>query len=381
MQNLYSKENPFLASIKERYRLSNPRSEKETYHISLDLKGSDYRYHPGDSIAIFSVNDPQLVERTIVAMGATGDEAIVDRKGLCFPLREFLTTKANLTEISRNFFLHILEKQHDPELRERLQSLSEDENRNALKDYLEAREVWDFLSENRQVIFTPQEIVSMLKPLLPRFYSIASSQNAVGDEVHLTVAALSYSSNGHPRMGVCTNFLCNLAPINQPAVPLYVQPHHGFTIPDNVDQDIIMVGPGTGVAPFRAFMQEREKQQGKGRNWLFFGERRMEDDFLYRDYWQKLHASQRLHIDTAFSRDQETKIYVQHRMEEQGHKLFQWLKNGASLYVCGDAKYMAKDVEAALHRIVETHGALSQPAAKDYVKKLRADKKYLRDVY
>jgi sulfite reductase (NADPH) flavoprotein alpha-component len=377
----FSKDNPFLASIKDRRRLSSAASDKETYHISLDLRGSGYRYHPGDSVAIYSVNNPTLVERTLAAMGASGDELITDKKGACYGLRQFLSSKANLSEVSRRFFSEVADKQTDQQKREQLLSLLDDSNRHALKAYLEAREVWDFLGENEEVVFEPQQIVSLLMPLLPRFYSIASSQNEVGDEMHLTVAALSYSSNGHVRVGVCTNYLCKQAPLHEPMIGLYVQPHHGFTLPENNDRDIIMVGPGTGVAPFRAFMQERVRQAGKGRNWLFFGERRLADDFLYGDYWHELQHRGLLHMHTAFSRDQAEKIYVQHRMEENGRKLYEWLQNGAHLYVCGDAKRMAKDVEASLHRILEIHGGLSESDAKEYVKKMRAEKQYLRDVY
>ena len=203
----------------------------------------------------------------------------------------------------------------------------------------------------------------------------------VGREVHLTIALIHYDTNGHKRRGVCTHYLCELAPVNQPLIPVYIQPHHGFTLPANPDVPIIMIGPGTGVAPFRAFMQERMAIGAKGKNWLFFGERNQISDFFYEDYWSQLISEEKLVMHTAFSRDQENKIYVQHRMMEQGAELFAWLKEGAYLYVCGDAKNMAKDVEAALLQIIQKHGSLDEQATKQFLKQLRQEKRYLRDVY
>ena len=240
--------------------------------------------------------------------------------------------------------------------------------------------MWDFLIENEEAVFSLEEIVSMLMPLLPRFYSISSAQSVVGDEVHLTIAVVEYNSNGHPRRGVCTYYLCHLALLMQSVIPLYVHPNNGFTLPPDAGTDIIMIGPGTGVAPFRAFMQQRALE-GAGRNWLFFGEWKVAENYFYKDFWSQLVAQNKLQIDTAFSRDQEDKVYVQHRMLEKGAELYQWLENGASIFVCGDAHRMAKDVDSTLHQIVQTFGAKSEKEAKDYIKKLRADKKYLRDVY
>jgi sulfite reductase (NADPH) flavoprotein alpha-component len=223
--------------------------------------------------------------------------------------------------------------------------------------------------------------VDMLSPLLPRFYSIASSQLVVGDEIHLTVAGLRYNSNGHERFGVCTHYLCDLAPLNEAVISLYIQPHHGFTLPKEKEADIIMVGPGTGVAPFRGFMQERALHQGTGRNWLFFGERSYQEDYFYRHFWQDLETRSLLKVNTAFSRDQEHKIYVQHRMLEHGAEIFRWIDNGAYFYVCGDAQRMAKDVETTLLQIIQIYGSKTEQEAKEYLKKMRTDKKYLRDVY
>lgn len=380
MQTSFGKENPFLASIKERYLLSCSSSAKKTFHISLDLKGSSYRYHPGDSVAIYSHNDPQLVQRTLNAIKASGEELIIDKKGCEHVLRDFLTTKANITDVSRKFYATMLERQTNLQKQEHLQWLHREENREALKTYLEHHEVWDFLAENEEVSFSLAEIVSLLMPLLPRFYSIASAQAVVGEEVHLTIAAVEYNSNGHQRRGVCTYYLCHLAPLMQPVIPLYVHASTGFSMPADANSDIIMIGPGTGVAPFRAFMQQRALA-GAGRNWLFFGEWKAAENYFYKDFWLQLVQENKLQVDTAFSRDQEDKIYVQHRMLEKGQELYQWLEKGASIFVCGDAHRMAKDVDHTLHQIVQIFGHKSEKEAKEYIKKLRADKKYLRDVY
>jgi sulfite reductase (NADPH) flavoprotein alpha-component len=382
MESIYGKGNPFKASIKERMRLTSSLSEKETYHIILDLSGSGLAYQPGDSVVLYSANNPKLVQQTLEALKASGSEIIYDNKGSEYILHEYLTSKANLSDIGTQLFSFIHKNLEKGEKKEYFDWLVEEENRSALKDFLGNFEVWDFLNEHEEVRLTTQDIATVLLPLRPRFYSIASSQNVVGDEVHLTVVLKKYTMyGGRERLGVCTSFLCHLAPLQESIVPIYIQPHHGFGLPQGTHLDIIMVGAGTGVAPFRAFMQERLCQKGKGRNWLFFGEQCADSTYLYRDYWMELQDCGHLRLDTAFSRDQSDKIYVQHRMVEKGQEMFQWLESGAYFYVCGDAKRMAKDVEAALLRIIEIHGAVSPAAAMDYLKKLRAQGKYLRDIY
>ncbi|MBA3816418.1 MAG: sulfite reductase, partial [Parachlamydiaceae bacterium] len=211
--------------------------------------------------------------------------------------------------------------------------------------------------------------------------SIASSMMAVGEQVHLTVSELQYETNGHQRHGICTHFLCQLAPLKENVVPIYLQASNGFTLPADSSTPIIMVGPGTGVAPFRAFLQERVAQGATGLNWLIFGECHQAFNFYYEDYWQELVNEGHLRLDTAFSRDQEHKIYVQHRLMEHGAEIFALLQKGAVFYVCGDAHRMAKDVDAALHYIAQKYGELDEPAAKAFIKQLKAEKRYLRDVY
>lgn len=378
----YTRNHPFLASIKERTTLCSAGSKKNTQHVVLDLKGSGITYQVGDSIGIFPVNDPQLVEKTLQVLKASGNEIVLDRHAEnSWKLREFFTSCANLTEVSRKLLSEICYRQSDPHKKAFIEGLFAEDNRDALKHYLEDRHLWDMLVDHSEVVFDPQELCNLLMPLLPRLYSIASSQKVVGEEVHLTVALLEYHSNGHYRRGVCTHYLCELAPIQRPIVPVYIQQNHGFTVPSDPDTSIIMIGPGTGIAPFRAFMHERVLQNGSGRNWLFFGEWNRKTEFFYEPYWNELIEQDKLRMDVAFSRDQDHKIYVQHRMLENGAELYKWIEAGACLYVCGDAQHMAKDVEAALLQIIGVHGNHDELAAKQYLKRLRAEKRYLRDVY
>lgn len=378
----YSKDQPFKAAIKERFLLNHPGSKKQTFHLILDLAGSGISYQVGDSIGVMPINDPELVEKTIQAMHATGEEKIVEKQSqLLISLRDFFTRRANITEVSRKLIHEIHARQMDPVKKERLEMLLAEGGRERWKAYQEEHELWDALQENDEVRFTPEEISHLLMPLLPRFYSIASSQMEVEDEVHLTIALLNYCTNGHLRRGVCTHYLCELAPMHQNVVPVYIHPNHGFTLPENMASDLIMIGPGTGIAPFRAFMQERIKTNASGKNWLFFGEWTHDFDFFYQEFWQELVGQKKLCLHTAFSRDQEQKIYVQHRLMEQAADVYAWMQQGAYVYVCGDARRMAKDVEVMLCKIVEKEGKLSEAEAKAYIKKMRVDKQYLRDVY
>ena len=352
-----------------------------THHIVLDLSKSGLTYSVGDSIAIYPIHDHALVQQTVVALGAKGDEAVVDKQGNSISLREFLAKKSNITEVSRKLIQELAQRQTHPQKKERLEYLLADGNRDALKEYQHNHEVWDTLEENNEVKFSVDEFVGMLQPMLPRFYSIASSMKVVGEEVHLTVSYVKFTSNGHVRLGVCSHYLCDMAPLNLAMVPVYIQSHHGFTLPEKPTADLILIGPGTGVAPYRAFLQERTAQGAPGKNWLFFGEWNKAYDYFYEDYWQELIAQGSLKVDTAFSRDQQHKIYVQHRMLEKAGEIWQWLQNGATIYVCGDAHRMAKDVDAALHQIIKEQGGLDEPATKAFLKQLRTDKRYLRDVY
>jgi sulfite reductase (NADPH) flavoprotein alpha-component len=336
----------------------------------------------GDSIGIYPTHDAGLVKNTLQSMKATGNEIVSEKHtGKSFTLEEFLTHKANITSISRKLLSEIAARQTNSQKKERLLALFNENDKESLKEYLANHEIWDALLENEEAVFTYQELCNMLMPLLPRFYSIASSMKVVGEEVHLTVADLNYVTNTHLRRGVCTYYLCELAPMHVPIIPVYIQPHHGFTLPENPEADIIMIGPGTGIAPYRAFMQEREAMNATGKNWLFFGEWHRDQNYFYEEYWKHLTAQGKFFIDTAFSRDQMHKIYVWHRMFEHAAEIFEWLQKGAYIYVCGDAHRMAKDVDATIHTIVQEQGGMDEQAAKNYVKQLKAANRYLRDVY
>lgn len=378
----YSKSHPFLATIKERYSLCKPGSEKLTCHIVLDLKGSGFHYVPGDCVGVFPTNSTETIQSMLKAMGATGDEVIHDKHTHApWILHDYFRSQANLSSFSKKFVTEILDNQTLPNKKKELEFLISQEGRDAFKHYQETHEVWEVLSEHQEVRFPPEKLCHLLMPMLPRLYSIASSKEAVGDEVHLAVAALHYETLGKQRAGVCTDFLCFRTSLGEPVVPIYIQPHHDFTLPERPDAPMIMVGPGTGVAPFRAFMQERMVRASRGKNWLIFGEQREKFDFFYENEWLEFEKKGYLKLTTAFSRDQDHKIYVQHRMLEQGEEIYHWLQEGAYFYVCGDAKHMAKDVEAVLQQIVQEHGHMSEDEAKKYVKTLRSEKRYLRDVY
>ena len=377
----YTRNNPFLASITERYALSKPGSQKNTHHITLCLKGSNIEYVAGDCIGVLPHNDPDVVENTIKAMQATGDERIVDSHGAETSLYTFLYYKANITEFSRKLLSELAERHTDDSKKAHLLHLLKPESKVELKDYQSRYDLWKLLELHQEAKFIPQELCKLLMPLLPRLYSIASSQKMVNDEVHLTVALVKYESDGALRKGVATTYLSHHAPVNKGVVPIYIQPHHGFTIPENHDLPIIMIGPGTGVAPFRAFMQERLAHDAKGNNWLFFGECNRHYDFFYEDFWSQLEREGKLKLSTAFSRDQRDKVYVQHKMLEEAAEIYRWLEQGAHLYVCGDANRMAKDVEATLHQIIQQQAGINEEDARAYVKKLRHDKRYMKDVY
>jgi sulfite reductase (NADPH) flavoprotein alpha-component len=383
---MFDKSNPFLAAITERFCICRPGSEKNVMHVVLNTKGSGFRYKVGDSIAVHPTNDPEVVNHTLKALRASGDETVLDKHTKEeWSLREYLSRKSNLSNLSRKIISELYERQTDPHKKERLEYVLKEGQREVFKEYQHAHEVWDALEENQEASFTPQELCFLLQPLLPRFYSIASSMLAVGERVHLTVAELQYITNGKLRRGACTHYLCSQAPLHEAVIPVYMHPSSDFTLPTDPAADIIMVGPGTGIAPFRAFVQEREmlRQQGAkvGLNWVFFGERHRAYEFFYEEEWNRWTEDNLVRLETAFSRDQKHKIYVQHRLLEHGKQLYDLLERGAYFYVCGDALRMAKDVDAALHQIVQTYGKCSEPAAKEYLKRLKAQKRYLRDVY
>ncbi len=377
----YDKSNPYLASIKERYILNKPGSKKCTQHLVLQVADPELRYAIGDSVAIFPRHDDSLVAKTLEALGATGNEIVRFRQeNDHITLRFALQEKLNITHPTRKILTLIADRLDAGAVKEQLQLLLNEENKEALKQFLKEAELWKLLSQF-PVSFSPQELCDLLPPLLPRFYSIASSPIVDQGEIHLTVALVRYEQNQAVRHGVCSHFLCNLAKIDHPEIPIYIQPTHSFTLPSDLSTPIIMVGPGTGIAPFRAFMREREARGATGKNWLFFGDWNRDLDFLYQNYWETLMQKGVLKLHTAFSRDHQQKVYVQHLMLENASELFSWLEQGAYFYVCGDADRMARDVEAALLQIISQETGCDEKGARDYLKKMRHEKRYLRDVY
>ncbi len=380
----FSKDRPFPAKLSENRLLNQPGSAKETRHFVVDLGGSGMRYKAGDSLGVFPANRPEEVDEILQRLGATGQEAVSPAAlKLAAPaaLRSVLTERLALSKPTRKAVEVIAAKAAHPDEQAKLASLLVPEAKEVLMDYLEKREFVDLLSEFPSARFAPQEFVDLLRKLMPRLYSIASSSQVHPTEVHLTVAVVRYETNSRQRVGVCSSFLADRAQLGATPVPVFVSDSH-FGPPAEGSRDCIMIGPGTGIAPFRAFLQERVATGATGRNWLFFGDQKRATDFLYEEEWQVYRASGRLaRLDTAFSRDQLLKVYVQDRMRENAAELWAWIKGGAHFYVCGDAKRMAKDVDVALHEIIVEQGAMSLEQATDFVKQLKKDKRYQRDVY
>ncbi|MFA6916475.1 MAG: sulfite reductase [Parachlamydiales bacterium] len=365
--NIYSRHSPFIASIKDRYLLNETDSFKETWHVSIDINHSDIKYDVGDCLGILPSNPPQVIEKMLEVFKSEGNELILTRHNEnAESLRYILQKRINLSSISKK--LVEIASQEYPDLL----PLLDPENRKGFKEYIEDREVWDFLWEHPLKNSNAIDLLDTLQPLLPRLYSIASCQEVVGDEVHLTVSHVKYTSRGYQRWGTCTHYLCEAEPLQEWSVPIYLHQHKGFTLPEDPAQDIIMIGPGTGVAPYRGFMQKRAWRGDSGRSWLIFGERNRALDFFYQNEWAALEDQGKLKVTTAFSRDQPEKIYVQNRLLEHAIEVREWVENGAMIYVCGDAMHMAKDVENALIEIL---------GSAEKVKELRHAKRYLKDVY
>lgn len=373
----YSRTNPFPGKLVVNRRLNAPDSEKHTRHFEIDLTGWGLSYEVGDSMAVYPTNDPALVDEVLRAICATGNETVPAGKNQSATLREALLRHHSITTPTPKFLKLIAERASAaPLLRELLQP----DRKNDLATYLWGMEVIDFLTEHPSARFAPEEFVALLSKLQPRLYSIASSLKMYPDQAHFIVDVISYESHGRIRKGVASTFLaerCSKTP-----VPVFPTVAKHFHLPDDPNSALIMVGPGTGIAPFRAFLQERKVTGAKGRSWLFFGAQRESSDFCYRDEFKAFERDGILtRMNTAFSRDQGNKIYVQHRMLENAAELWRWLEEGAYFYVCGDALRMAKDVDATLSKIVHEQGGKSLEVANAYVEKLKAEKRYKRDVY
>ncbi|MGG3477359.1 assimilatory sulfite reductase (NADPH) flavoprotein subunit [Peribacillus frigoritolerans] len=374
----YSRTNPFKAEVLENINLNGRGSNKETHHLELSLEGSGLTFEPGDSLGIYPKNDSDLVDMLIMELDWDPEETVkVNKQGELRQLRESLISDFEITVLTKSLIEQAAQLSGNEDLKELLKPGNEER----LKEYREGRDLLDFVRDFGSWGESAQEFVSILRKMPARLYSIASSLSAYPDEVHLTIGAVRYESHGRERKGVCS-ILC--ADRLQPGdlLPIYIQHNQNFKQPKNPDTPIIMVGPGTGIAPFRSFIQDREESEAKGKAWLFFGDQHFVTDFLYQTEWQKwLKTGVLTKMDVAFSRDTDEKVYVQDRMREQSGELYEWLQKGAAVYICGDEKNMAHDVHNTLIEIIEKEGNMSHADAQAYLEDMQQNKRYQRDVY
>jgi sulfite reductase (NADPH) flavoprotein alpha-component len=374
----YTRTNPFPARLVVNRRLSGPESEKDTRHFEVDLSGWGLSFEVGDSLAVYPTNDPELVDEILQRLGATGDEQVPRPKREPTTLREALLRDYSITQPTPKFLRAIAERASAAPT---LKYLLAPDRKHDLETYLWGMEIVDFLLEHPSARFAPEEFVGVLTKLQPRLYSVASSLRAHPDQVHFIVDVVRYESHGRVRKGVCSSFLAERA--DDVPVPVFPAVAKHFHLPENSDIPIIMIGPGTGVAPFRAYLQERKATGARGKNWLFFGAQHESCDFAYGDEFQAYEKEGLLtRLDCAWSRDQAQKVYVQHKMIENAAELWKWIEaEGAYFFVCGDARRMAKDVDATLRTIVREQGGKSIEEANEYVEKLKNEKRYKKDVY
>jgi len=374
----YTRANPFPARMIVNRRLSGPESEKDTRHFELDLTRWGLTFEVGDSLAVYATNDPELVDEIIRTLGATGDEQVPRQKGEPTTLREALLRDYSIKQPTPRFLKAIAQRANAAPT---LGYLLAPNRKQDLETYLWGMEAIDFLIEHPSARFTPEEFVGLLAKLQPRLYSVASSLKAYPDQVHFIVDVVRYESHGRLRKGVCSSFLAERA--DDVPVPVFPTVAKHFHLPGNPDAPIIMIGPGTGVAPFRAYLQDRKITGAKGKNWLFFGAQHERSDFAYEDEFNAYVKEGLLaRLDCAWSRDQPQKIYVQHKMTENAAEIWKWIDaGGAHFFVCGDARRMAKDVDATLRKIIQEQGGKSVEQANEYVEKLKREKRYKRDVY
>ena len=369
----WSATRPFKAGVLANQRITADGSSKDVRHLEIDLAGSGLDYEPGDALGLVPRNPAPLVEAMLDTLHLDGD-AIVTHADAAHALREWLTSKRELTRLSRPFVAALARRGGDSAL----QALLQPANAEALRAVLADRQPIDLLQDH-PVEWTADALVAALRPLAPRLYSIASSRAAVGDEAHLTVARVEYATPFGARWGAASHWLATRA--EGDTIEVYLERNERFRLPADPDRDIIMIGPGTGVAPFRAFVQQRAAIGARGRNWLLFGNPHFRSDFLYQTEWQAALKNGTLHrMDVAFSREQADKIYVQDRLREHGRDVFDWLENGAHLYVCG-ATSIARDVEHALREVIIERSARDAEKADEYIAGLREQHRYARDVY
>lgn len=378
VQSVYSRTNPFRAEVLENINLNGRGSNKETRHIELSLEGSGLSFEPGDSLGIYPENDPALVDLLLEELKWDPKEMVtINKQGDVRPLKEALISYYEITVLTKPLLEKVVQLTANEDLREFLSPGNEEK----VKAYLEGRDLLDLIRDFGPWGDSAQEFVSILRKIPARLYSIASSLSANPDEVHLTIGAVRYDAHGRERKGVCSIFCAERL---QPGdtLPVFIQHNENFKLPKDPETPIIMVGPGTGVAPFRSFMQEREELGAVGKSWLFFGDQHFVTDFLYQTEWQKwLKNGVLTKMDVAFSRDTDKKVYVQHRMLEHSKELFEWLEEGAVVYICGDEKNMAHDVHNTLIDIIAKEGSMSREQAEAYLVDMQQKKRYQRDVY
>lgn len=375
--NAFTRENPLLASLIEKKPLTLSASTKLTLHLTFSTTGTGLSYQAGDACGVIPRNDPNLVAEVLQNLSFNGNEQVACGHSGTTTLHDALLHHLQITRLSRKIVQEYAERGRCT----RLIELLAPECKSALERYIHGRGFVDLLAEFPGVIDDPAELVRILPRLTPRLYSISSSPAAHAGEIHATVAVVRYTSHNRERGGVCSTLFADRASVSD-RLPIYIQPNKKFRLPSNPDTPMIMIGPGTGIAPFRAFLHERRALGHKGKNWLFFGERRAATDFLYRDELEPMVNDGHLtRLDTAFSRDQDEKVYVQHRMMEHSRMFWDWLQEGANVYVCGDAAQMGRDVHTTIHEIVTKEGGMSGDRAQEYVTALKEQHRYHRDLY
>ncbi|KFK93457.1 MULTISPECIES: NADPH-dependent assimilatory sulfite reductase flavoprotein subunit [unclassified Serratia (in: enterobacteria)] len=371
--NLYSKEQPLTAQLAVKQKITGRASDKDVRHLEIDLADSGLRYQPGDALGVWFDNDPELVNELVQLLWMKGDEP-AEVEGKTLPLREALRSHFELTQNTTP----IVEKYAALSRDEKLISLLADKTK--LQHYAHNTPIVDMVRQAPADLHAEQ-LIGLLRPLTPRLYSIASSQAENENEVHITVGVVRYDINGRARAGGASSFLADRLE-EEGYLRVFIEHNDNFRLPANPETPVIMIGPGTGIAPFRAFMQQREADGATGNNWLFFGNPHFTEDFLYQTEWQRYVKDGLLtRIDLAWSRDQPHKVYVQDKLREQGAEIWRWIQQGAHIYVCGDANRMAKDVENTLLALVAEHGGMDTEQADEFLSELRFERRYQRDVY
>jgi sulfite reductase (NADPH) flavoprotein alpha-component len=375
----YTRNSPYTSKVLTNDRLTGPESEKETIHIELDLE-EGMTYTPGDAVGIIPTNREEQVQHVLQVLGFTGDERVLDHYKVEISLHEALTSRLAIGKLARGS-INQFAKLCGENVPDGIKALIGQENKAFAEEYIWGREFVDFAKEYPGIVTDPQSFFNILSRLTPRMYSIASSQAAHPNEVHTTVRVVLYNAHGMDRQGVASGHLGQRAPVAS-AMPIFLHENNLFRLPEDTSTPVIMIGPGTGIAPFRAFLEERQVTGQKGDNWLFFGEQRSVSDYLYKDQFATMQKDGLLtNLHTAFSRDQHHKVYVQDRMNENAAELYSWLERGAYFYVCGDASRMAKDVETALLDCIAKGSNGTLESAQEYLAAMKKDKRYQRDVY